>query len=111
MAQDYTWAAYTPLDNTRKSRSIWQSAYKNLRFSVPLQEIITLTESYAANLPGLSFDKYGTVDYWRILLHYNGLSDAIQDVYAGMSFRLPTQAGVVAWLSAQQNNQPVTRII
>lgn len=111
MEQDYTWSAYTPLDNTGTARSLWKSAYKNLRFSIPLQEIITLTSAQAANLPGLSFEKYGVVDYWRILLHYNGLSDGIQDVYTGMTFRIPTQAGVVAWLSQQANNQPTTTII
>lgn len=111
MAQDYTWSKYTPIDNTGDARSLWKSAYKNLRFSVPLQEIITLTEGQSANLPGLSYEKYGTVDFWRVLLHYNGLVDPIQDVYTGMSFRIPTQAGVIAWLSAQQNNQVVSKII
>lgn len=106
--QDYSWSLYTPIDNTGVARSLWKSAYKNIRFSIPLQEIITITDSYAANLPGLSFIKYGVVDYWRILLHYNGLVDPIQDVYAGMSFRIPTQAGIVSWLSAQQENQQTT---
>jgi len=111
MAQDYTWSKFTPLDNTRDARSIWKSAYKNIRFSIPLQEIIVLTDSQSANLPGLSYEKYGVVDFWRVLLHYNGLSDPIQDVYTGMTFRIPTQAGIISWLSAQQNNQVVSRII
>lgn len=111
MAQNYTYSRYTPVTEDRKAWSIWRSAYKNVRFSLVLERIIVLTESDTANLPGISFKHYGTVDYWRVLLHYNGLCDPIQDVYAGMSFNLPTQPSIVAWLTRQQNNRTVTRTI
>lgn len=111
MAQNYSYSQYTPVTSDGRAWSIWRSAYKNIRFSLRLERVVTLTESDTANLPGISFRQYGTVDYWRILLHYNGLADPIQDVYAGMSFNLPTQASIVSWLTRQQNNRITTRII
>jgi hypothetical protein len=111
MAQNYQYSAYTPLTSDGGSWAIWRSAYKNIRFSLSLAQVITLTDGQAANLPGLSYTYYGSVDYWRVLLHYNGLSDPIQDVYAGMQFNIPTQASVVAWLTRQQSNTVTTRTI
>lgn len=109
--QNYSYTQYTPRTSDGGSLSIWRSAYKNVRFNLKLQTVRTLTETDASDLPGLSYRLYGTVDYFRILLHYNGLSDPIQDVYPGMQFRVPTQASIVAWLTRQQNNTTVTRII
>lgn len=111
MAQNYSYSAYTPVTSDRAAWSIWRSAYKNIRFSLRLAQVITLTDAETSNLPGLSYKYFGTVDYWRILLHYNGLSDPIQDVYAGMQFNIPTQPSVVAWLTRQQNNRATTRTI
>jgi hypothetical protein len=108
---NYSYEMYTPVDNTGTALDVWKSAYKNLRFTLPLQQILTLSSDQAANLPGLSYSLYGTVDFWRVLLYYNGLQDPIQDVYVGMTFLVPTQAGVVSWLSGQQNTTPNTVII
>ena len=103
--QDYTWSKFSPIDNTGTQRSIFRSAYRNIRFVLELQSILTLNDAQSSNLPGLSFQLYGVTDYWRILLAYNGLSDPIQDVYAGMEFRVPTRTSIVRWLTQQQDNQ------
>lgn len=106
--QDYTFRQFTPIDNTGKNRSIFRSAYKNLKFVLQLQEIRPLSEADAANLPGLSFELYGVTDFWRVLLAYNGLQDPIQDVYAGMPFQFPTKSSAISWMTQQQNNRAVT---
>jgi hypothetical protein len=109
--QDYTYSQFTPVDNTGKARNVFKSAYKNLRFVLQLQEIRALSEDEAANLPGLSFGQYGVVDFWRVLLQYNGLQDPIQDVYAGMQFMFPTKSSAISWMTQQQNSQTTTLTI
>ncbi|MNY52299.1 hypothetical protein D3C86_1879570 [compost metagenome] len=76
-----------------------------------LQEVRPLSEADVANLPGLSFELYGVADFWRVLLAYNGLQDAIQDVYAGMQFQFPTKSSAISWMTQQQNNRAVTLTI
>ncbi|QDH83673.1 hypothetical protein [Achromobacter phage Motura] len=111
MAQDYSWSKYTPVDNTGNNRSIFKSAYKNVRFALVPNRRITLDESQAANLPGLSHAEYGVWDFWEILLAYNGLQDPIQDVVAGMPFLLPTKASIISYLTRQQATNTTTLTI
>ena len=105
--QDYTWSQFSPVDNTGRQRSIFKSSYKNLRFILDLQGLRVLSDADSSNLPGLSDELYGTPDFWRILLSYNGLVNPIQDVYAGQTLRIPTKASIVRELTQQQNNQTV----
>lgn len=109
--QDYSWSQFSPIDSSGSQRSIFRSAYKNLRFVLALQEIRILSDADASNLPGLSFEYYGVTDYWRILLSYNGLVDPIQDVYAGQRFNIPTKNSITNWLTQQQNNQQRVLVI
>ncbi|SRR5690606_38614916 len=109
--QDYSWSQFSPPDSSGTQRSIFKSAYKNLRFILELQEIKTLSEAQASNLPGLSFEYYGVTDFWRILLSYNGLQDPIQDVYAGQTFNIPTRNSIIRWLTQQQDNEVRTLLI
>ena len=111
MAQDYSYSLYTPIDNTGSSYNAFKSAYKNVSFTLQLMTERPLTDAESANLPGLSFNTYGVVDFWRILLAYNGLQDPIQDVYAGLNFKFPTKASIVSWLTQQQINSSITRLI
>lgn len=108
---DYTWSEYSPVDNTGRQRSIFRSAYKNVRFSLTIQRNHTVTNTDIANFPGLSYKFYGTTDLWRILLSFNGLSDPLNDLYVGQVLRVPTKDSIIAYLSRQQNNAlPVRRI-
>lgn len=111
MAQNYTWSAYTPLDSTSNYYSVFKSAYKNVRFTLDLEKTIYLTQADAYNLPGLSYKLYGVVDFWRILLAYNGLNDGIQDIQAGMLFNIPTKSSIVAYLTQSQSNNNQTILI
>lgn len=102
--QNYSWSRFSPVDNTGRMRSLFRSAYKNIRFELELYEQIVLTEADSSNLPGLSFRYYGVTDFWRVLLAYNGLQDPIQDVWAGQQFKIPTRNSIVRYLTQQQSN-------
>lgn len=105
---DYNWSRYTPLDNTDDAYSPSKSAYKNIRFALPVAQQVTINSVYAANLPGLANDVYGDTSLWRMILAYNGLQDAISDICVGKVLSLPAKADVISYLSSQQNNQTPT---
>ena len=77
---------------------IFNSAYKNLRFNVTMASWIVIDATYEANLPGLSFDTYGTTALWRVILYANGLSDPLNDVVVGKRIGLPDLSSVSAYL-------------
>lgn len=105
--QDNDWARYTPVDNTNDSYNVFQSAFKNIKFAVLANATYQVNEHDMANLPGIAFATYGDVSMWDCILRFNGLSDAIQDVYPGLVLNLPNKANVLAYLSSQQANTPV----
>lgn len=105
---DYDYARYTPLDNTADAYSPQQSAYKNIRFALPVSQQITVDSTYAANLPGLAYALYGDTSLWRMILAYNGLQDPLSDVIAGQILSVPLKSDVIAYLSSQQNNSTPT---
>jgi len=105
---DYTWSEYSPIDNTGTQRSIFKSAYKNVRFILQPGRRITLTQADMANLPGIAYREYGSVSLWRIILSFNGLKDGIQDLRPGVSLILPTKSSVIGILTGQQSNQQRT---
>lgn len=105
---DYNYTRYTPIDNTGNSYSASKSAFKNIRFALPIAQQITIGSKYMANLPGLAYDLYGDTSLWRMLLAYNGLQDAINDVCVGMVLNAPQKSDVIAYLSQQQNNSTPT---
>lgn len=105
VSTDYDWGRYTPVDNTGTNRSVFKSAYKNIRFAIPFTSTYVITESDLANLAGMAYKLYADVSLWRVLLTYNGLQDPIQEVYPGMVLKVPAKADIIAYMSAQQNNQ------
>ena len=102
---DFDWTKYTPVDNVGRDYNIFRSAYKNIRFSIRKFRVITLTEADAANLPGLAYRLYDDISLWRVLMAYNGLTDPINDVYAGLEFKLPLKSEIIAYLD-QQTDTP-----
>lgn len=104
--KDNDWGRYTPVDSTG-FYVFSKSAYKNIRFNVPASSTFQVKDHDAANLPGIAFKVYGDTSMWHILMSYNGLEDAIQDVYAGLVLRVPDKAAVISYLSKQVANSPV----
>lgn len=90
---------------------IFNSAYKDLRFNVTMASYITIDSTYEANLPGLSYATYGTVDLWRVILYANGLADPINDVVVGKRIGLPDLNSVAAWLLRTRTSTSSTVVI
>lgn len=101
------WSLQTPLDNTYASYNVFKSAYKNIRFSVATVSTYTVKEHDIANLPGIAYNVYNDTSYWHIILRFNGINDALQDVYAGLVLNMPDKAQVIAYISSQTNNTPI----
>lgn len=91
--------------------NIWDSPAKNMRFNVPFDRVITVTEAYVANLPGIAHDLLGDVALWWVLLEYNGLSDPILDVKVGTALRIPQRTSLIAYLESSQPDGDRTIII
>lgn len=73
----------TQLLNNKFDIDVFKSSYVNMRFSVLPAKVIIIDSKYQANLPGLSYDYYGDVSYWRAILAFNGLVDPISDIAVG----------------------------
>ena len=109
---DYNWGRFAPIDNTGKSRSVFDSAYKNIRFNVAATSSITLTAEHMCNLPGQSEQLYGdNGNMWRVLLEFNGIVNPVQDLYPGLVLRVPQISDVIAYLNPQSQNNAPSRVI
>ena len=68
---------------------ILNNSINNIRFTVPAENTITIKVGDEANLPGLAAKYLGSRYLWYVLLHYNGLYDALQDIKPGTTLRIP----------------------
>lgn len=97
----------TTLLNGLTDIDLLSSQYKNMRFSVAVDQVVTIDSKYEANLPGLAFDYYADVEYWRAIMWFNGLVDPLNDVCVGAQIGLPNKSSLDAFfaaVSATQNN-------
>jgi hypothetical protein len=108
VSNDYDYTRFTPLDSSGEAYDQFKSAYKNIRFALPTVQTVTVKESDIGNLAGLAFRVYGDVSMWRMILAFNGLQDAIQDMWAGQILNLPAKAAVIAYLNEQLHSQQQT---
>lgn len=111
MSTDYNYSRYTPLDSTGLDYDVLKSAYKNLRFSLATTRKHSVTSADMANLPGIAHVYYGDVSLWRAIMTFNGLDDAIQDVYPGMQLNLFDKSALIDFISKQQKNTQLTLTI
>ena len=89
---------------------IFNSAYKDLRFNVSISKRLLITEDMVANLFGISYQEYGTIDYWRVLLYANGLQCPINDISVGMIIDIPDMVSVQSFLSKSTKRFPTITI-
>lgn len=97
------YSAVTPLTvlfNGVTDLDILTSQYANMRYSVSVDKVITIDAKYEANLPGLAFDYYADVEYWRAIMWFNGISDPINDVCVGSQLGLPNKSSLDAFFAA-----------
>jgi len=89
---------YMPLTRDGEDNSVFSARFKNIRHNVPVQQTIRVTVADEHNLPGLAFKYLGDVALWWVLLDYNGLYDAIEDVKAGLVLRIPSRTALISYL-------------
>jgi hypothetical protein len=91
------------LDNTYDI-DIFNSRYANMRWSVVPDVLITIDSKYEANLPGLAFDYFGSQDYWRAILAFNGLNDPLNDICVGAVIGLPSRSSLDTFMADRGPN-------
>jgi nucleoid-associated protein YgaU len=92
----------TPNDNTR-----WdylRSGITNLRYRVPIASTVVVGNGDEANLPGIAQRVLGDRFLWHVLLHYNGLYDALRDVVPGMVLNVPDRAILMRVLAQREDS-------
>jgi hypothetical protein len=96
---DYRRANFVPLTTNQLSLDALKAKYLNLRFNLPIQTSMIVSEKYVANLPGLADDVYGTIDFWWVIAMFNGIIDPINDMRIGRMINLPRYDDVVSFLN------------
>ena len=104
MASLLSYSQCTPFDYKSQTYNIFKSKYKNLRYSLSPASVYKLQADDLANLPGLSFKLFGSTDYWRILLDYNGLYDPLNDLYPGLVLNVPSRSDLLTLLSSKDES-------
>ena len=84
--------------------SVFSAKFKNMRYNVPTERTLTLTPADESNLPGIAQKYLGDMNLWWVLLEYNGLYDAINDVKAGDILRIPSRTELITYLETTPEN-------
>lgn len=104
--------SYLQVGGTTKRPALdYMSAkYKNIKFVLNPTISYVVTSADAANLPGISFNVYGSRDYWWVIALCNGILDPISGLTPGLVLQLPTLADINAFLSTQDAQQLSTSV-
>lgn len=109
MSSILLWSSCTPYNTKSNTYNVFGSRYKNIRYNLRPYSTYVVTAKDVANLPGISFNVYGTTDLWHVILSFNGLSDPLNDLYPGLVLNIPNKSDVLALLSQVQSTNTVTR--
>lgn len=109
MASILLWSSCTPYNTKSNTYNVFSSRYKNIRYNLRPYTTYTVTAKDVANLPGISFNVYGTTDLWHIILAFNGLSDPLNDLYPGLVLNIPNKSDVLSLLSQAQSTNTIVR--
>ncbi len=92
---------YMELTTDGGALDIFSSRFKNLRFNVPTEKTIILTDADECNLPGLAYTYLGDESLGWALLEFNGLYDSIKDLKAGVRINIPNRRELITFLETQ----------
>ena len=106
---DYTNFARMNADGV--THNTFSSAFRNMRFVVQYNQVITLDTSWEGNAPGLADRYLGDARLWWVILHYNGISDYLNGLVPGMQLRIPDRKALLNYLelSSQQTSADTVR--
>lgn len=103
---DFEQFAITCLQD-RTRWDLFLSSIANVKFNVPVGKTILVESADVANLPGLSARYLGSRYLWYVILHYNGLYDSINDMYAGMQLNIPQIGPLLAYLKTVRSTSGI----
>lgn len=101
----------TKLLNNGFDLDVIQSSYKNIRWAVVPDAIITIDAKYEANLPGLAHDYYGDQTVWRAILAFNGLNDPISDIIVGSVIGLPSRSSLDTYMAGSNKSLQTALVV
>lgn len=101
----------TQLLNNQFDLDVMQSSYKNIRWAVVPDAIITIDSKYEANLPGLAYDYYGDQTVWRAILAFNGLQDPISDIIVGSVIGMPSRSSLDKYMATSNKSLQTSLVI
>lgn len=102
MSSSLLWSNCTPFNYISGMYNVFNSKYKNLRYRLKPSSTYTVTQKDVANLPGISYNVYGTTDFWHVILVFNGLSDPLNDLYPGLVLQIPDKTSILTALTSDQ---------
>lgn len=90
--------------------NVFDAKFKDLRFRIPPSHTLTLDAKLEGNLPLIAQLYLGDQNLWWVLLQYNGLSDALKDVPAGSTLKIPDRRSLLALLQSA-DDQEITVVL
>ena len=98
MSSRFNSANFMKADSDGNSLSIFSAKFKNMRYNIPTERTLILGPADECNLPGLAQKYLGDMNLWWVLLEYNGLYNAIEDVRPGNVLRIPSRTALITYL-------------
>jgi len=83
---------------------IWNADYVGIQ-QVPTASSVLVTSEWAANLPGMASVYLGSRYLWWVLLVYNGLYDAVNDVRVGITLRVPDRDALMTYMDQRRSDR------
>lgn len=92
---------FTPVTDEGDALDIWSADWVGLE-KLPAATSVVVTSEWAANLPGLAAVYLGSKYLWWVLLHYNGLYDAVFDIKPGITLRVPDRDMLMTYMEQRR---------
>lgn len=80
----------------------WSAAFTDLHLFVRESTRIQINGETTANLPGIAAKYLGSRYYWWVLLMFNGLADAVNDIKPGVILRIPNAQDLGNYLKSRK---------
>lgn len=71
--------------------------------------LVSQDEQFMPDL--ISFNAYGSEEYWRLICLYNGIIDPTVDLVMGLQIRIPDLSSMLRYLSTANHSTPTNNTI
>jgi hypothetical protein len=103
----YDYTRYMPVTSDGGARDIFNSQFRNLRFSVPIAKQIQISAALAYNPFAIALGYLGEEQLWWVIIAFNGLYNPRSDLYPGRVINIPDRSSLLRFLetSSVQSTQ------